>query len=116
LKEDCKLPNQTFKTIVRIPIEPAPSDPSWIIKKHARRKFNPLEAEDFFRHEFEEEFKRLALDLQNQQHDSSMPGKNLKQDPNHLNQWVYVPTTAALRKVVGHYNSKKRNFMKCMDG
>ena len=41
-------------------------------------------------------------------------GKKL--DANHINQWVFVPTTEVLTKVVGLYNSKKRNFMKCMDG
>jgi hypothetical protein len=43
-----------------IPFEPAPADPSWIIKKHARKKFNPLEAEEYYKHEFEEEHRRLV--------------------------------------------------------
>ena len=42
-------------TIVRIPIEPAPRDPSWLVKKYSRRKLNPLEAEESFKHEYEEE-------------------------------------------------------------
>jgi hypothetical protein len=45
--------------VVLIPFERAPADPKWLLKKHARRKLNPLEAEDYFKHEFEEEHKKL---------------------------------------------------------
>jgi hypothetical protein len=33
-----------MKTIVLIPTEPAPSDPEWLIKKHAGHKLTPEES------------------------------------------------------------------------
>jgi len=101
---------------VRIPIEPAPADPSWVIKKHARRKFNPLEAEEYYKNEFEEECRRLINDVQNATNDAMKVDKRRSQNLNHINQWLNVPSEAAMSKVVAQYNSKKRNFMKCMDG
>ena len=91
IKEDLKLPTSSFKTIVRIPIEPAPADPSWVIKKHARRKFNPLEAEEYYRNEFEEEYRRLISDVQNATNDEMKVDKRRSQNLNHINQWLNIP-------------------------
>jgi hypothetical protein len=91
IKQDFKLPTSSFKTIVLIPIEPAPADPSWIIKKHARRKFNPLEAEEYYKYEFEEEYRRLIIDVQNATNDAMKVDKRKTQNLNHINQWLNVP-------------------------
>lgn len=36
---------QEMKTYLRIPYERAPEDPSWLMKAHAGRKLDPIEAE-----------------------------------------------------------------------
>jgi len=38
-----------MKTIVLIPFEPAPEDPIWLRKKHAGKKLDPLEAEEYYK-------------------------------------------------------------------
>lgn len=49
-----------MKSYVKIPFEPAPRDPSWLLKKYSKRKMNPLESEEYFKHLFEEDH-RLIL-------------------------------------------------------
>ena len=39
-----------MKTIVLIPFEPAPEDPPWLLKKHANKKLNPIEAEEYYKY------------------------------------------------------------------
>lgn len=36
-----------MKTVVLIPTEPAPKDPSWMIKRHAGRKLDPMELAEY---------------------------------------------------------------------
>ncbi len=38
-----------MKTIVLIPTEPAPEDPLWLRKKHANKKLDALEAEEYYK-------------------------------------------------------------------
>lgn len=35
-------------TFLRIPFERAPEDPSWLTKKKAGRKLDPIEAEEYY--------------------------------------------------------------------
>ncbi len=51
---------EEMKTYVKIPFEPAPRDPSWLLKKYSGKKMNPLESEEYFKHIFEEDH-RLIL-------------------------------------------------------
>jgi hypothetical protein len=38
-----------MKTVLLIPFEPAPADPTWLVKAQAGKKLDPLEVEQFFR-------------------------------------------------------------------
>lgn len=40
-------------TIVRIPTEPAIEDPKWLLKKHAGKKLDSLEAEEYYKYLFD---------------------------------------------------------------
>jgi hypothetical protein len=46
-----------MKTIWRIPYQRAPVDPSWLLKKKAGRKLDPIEVEEYFRYKFEQSYK-----------------------------------------------------------
>jgi len=48
-----------MKTYVKIPIEPAPKDPSWIVKKHSHKKMNPIESEEYYKHLFDEDYRLI---------------------------------------------------------
>jgi hypothetical protein len=37
-----------MKTLVLIPFEPAPKEPDWLIKKHAGKKLDALEMEEYY--------------------------------------------------------------------
>ena len=41
-----------LRTIVLIPFEKAPKDPSWLTKKHARKRLNIWETEEYFKNEY----------------------------------------------------------------
>lgn len=43
-----------MKTFLKIPFERAPEDPSWLVKKKAGRKLNPLEAEEYYKFKFKQ--------------------------------------------------------------
>ena len=75
-----------------------------------------MEAEDYYRHEFEVEHRRLISDVQNASNDAKKIDKRRSQNLNHINQWLNIPSAAGVSKVVAQYNSKKKNFLKCMDG
>jgi hypothetical protein len=45
-----------MRTFVRIPYERAPEDPSWMTKKKAGKKLDPMEAEEYFNVRYEQEF------------------------------------------------------------
>lgn len=75
-----------------------------------------MEAEEYYRNEFEEEYRRLISDVQNATNDEMKVDKRRSQNLNHINQWLNIPYKAGISKVVAQYNSKKKNFMKCMDG
>ena len=47
-------------TNVKIPIEPAPKDPKWIIKKHAGKKLDPIELEEYFHYKHDQDKKYLT--------------------------------------------------------
>jgi hypothetical protein len=38
-----------MKTELLIPTEVAPKDPRWLMKKHANKKLDPLEAEEYYK-------------------------------------------------------------------
>jgi hypothetical protein len=44
--------NDKLRTIVLIPFEKAPKDPSWLTKKHARKRLNIWETEEYFKNEY----------------------------------------------------------------
>lgn len=44
-----------MKTEVKIPIVPAKSDPTWLLKKHAGKKLDPIETEEYYSHQFQKE-------------------------------------------------------------
>ena len=46
-----------MKTILLIPVVPAKEDPSWMIKKHAGKKLDPIEAEEYYNYLYEEDLK-----------------------------------------------------------
>jgi hypothetical protein len=48
-----------MKTYMRIANERAPEAPSWMSKKKAGRKLNPMEAEEYFKDKFEKEYEQL---------------------------------------------------------
>jgi len=41
-------------TFLRIPFERAPEDPSWLTKKKAGRKLDPIEAEEYYKFKFKQ--------------------------------------------------------------
>lgn len=47
-------------TEVLIPIQPAPKDPKWMIKKHAGKKLDPLEIEEYLKFKHDNENKYLV--------------------------------------------------------
>ena len=48
-----------MKTIMKIPFQRAPVGPSWLTKKKAGRKLNPIEANQWLKAKFEEEHQKL---------------------------------------------------------
>lgn len=44
---------------MRIAYERAPEAPTWMSKKKAGRKLNPMEAEEYFKYKFDQEFDQL---------------------------------------------------------
>jgi hypothetical protein len=42
-----------MKTFMKIPFERAKEDPSWLTKKHAGLKLDPIEIEEYYRYKFE---------------------------------------------------------------
>ena len=42
-----------MKTVLRIATQRAPEDPTWMVKKKAGKKLNPLEADEYFAYKFE---------------------------------------------------------------
>jgi hypothetical protein len=48
-----------MKTFLRIPFERAPESPSWMIKKKAGRKLDPVEAECYYKWKYEKETEDL---------------------------------------------------------
>lgn len=53
----------TYKTIVNIPIERAPKDPSWLLKYNSRTiKLDPVEAEESLKYAFEEEYQKHLVE------------------------------------------------------
>ena len=42
-----------MKTVMKIAFERAPEAPSWMSKKKAGRKLNPMEAEEYFKDKYE---------------------------------------------------------------
>jgi hypothetical protein len=42
-----------MKTELLIPYEMPPKDPSWLIKKHANKKLDPLESEEYYKFLFD---------------------------------------------------------------
>lgn len=48
-----------MKTYLRIPFERAPEDPSWLTKKKAGRKLNPIEAEEYYKFKFKQSEEQL---------------------------------------------------------
>lgn len=48
-----------MKTYLKIPFERAPEDPSWLTKKKAGRKLDPLEAEEYFKFKYAEQEKKM---------------------------------------------------------
>lgn len=46
-----------MKTIVLIPTEPAPEDPQWLLKKHANKKLDPIEIEEYYKYLQENDLK-----------------------------------------------------------
>jgi hypothetical protein len=53
-----------MKTVLRIPFEPAPVDPSWLLKGHSGRKMDALEVEHFMAYQFERDHQNLISDFQ----------------------------------------------------
>jgi len=41
-------------TFLKIPFERAPEDPSWLTKKKAGRKLDPIEAEEYYKFKFKQ--------------------------------------------------------------
>lgn len=52
----------TMKTVLLIPHTPAPADPDWLLKGHAGKKLDPLEAEWFYFWKHCQDFKKLKND------------------------------------------------------
>lgn len=52
---------ELMKTIVLIPTHPAPVDPTWLTKRHAGRKLNALEAQEYYKDVFDRELEWLKV-------------------------------------------------------
>jgi hypothetical protein len=52
-----------MRTLVKIPQEKAPEDPEWLLKKHERKRLNPLEAEEYYKYLYERDHQRLLVDM-----------------------------------------------------
>lgn len=48
-----------MKTIVKIPFERAPEDPSWIIKRKSGKVLTSDESQEYYKFEFEKELKEM---------------------------------------------------------
>ena len=48
-----------MKTLVLIPTEPAPEDPSWMMKRHAGRKLSAEESQQYYEHIYNQSLERL---------------------------------------------------------
>lgn len=48
-----------MKTFMRIPYQRAPEDPSWLLKKKAGRKLDPIEVEEYYRYQFDQSHKAM---------------------------------------------------------
>ena len=48
-----------MRTEVKIPFEPAPADPEWMIRKYAGLKLNAEELEQFYSWHHDQQYKRL---------------------------------------------------------
>jgi hypothetical protein len=51
-----------MKTFMRIATERAPEDPTWMVKKKAGKKLNPIEADEYFAYKFEQDHNRLITE------------------------------------------------------
>jgi hypothetical protein len=49
-------------TEVLIPMEPAPADPTWMIKRHSGKKLDPLELEEYYEYIFQKDHQALITD------------------------------------------------------
>lgn len=49
-------------TIMKIPFERAPEAPSWMSKKKAGRRLDPVEAEEFYSHKYQGEYDGMVSD------------------------------------------------------
>lgn len=77
-----------MRTIVLIPTEPAPEDPSWLIKKHSHRKLDPIEIEEYFSYEWEKDHKFLVRGRDG---------------------WVGVPSRQVLIDIIYKYHNIKKH-------
>ena len=50
-----------------------------------------MEAEEYYRNEYEEEYRRLISDVQNATNDEMKVDKRRSQNLNHINQWLNIP-------------------------
>ena len=51
-------PEEMF-TVMKIPTQRAPEDPSWVVKKKSGRRLDPVEYEEYFKNKYDEEFTKL---------------------------------------------------------
>jgi hypothetical protein len=49
-------------TVLRIPFKRAEEAPSWLSKKKAGRKLDPIEAEEYYHYQFEKEHESLMAE------------------------------------------------------
>ena len=53
-----------MKTILLIPTHPAPEDPEWIQKGHSGRKMDSIEAEQWFKYKYDQDWKKWKTDTE----------------------------------------------------
>eukprot|EP00347_Sterkiella_histriomuscorum_P004491 403360262 len=74
-----------MRTLVLIPYEPAPQDPDWLVKKHANKKLDPLETEQYYKFIQDQELKQFWT------------GK----------QWGDIPSYTTLQNIMQKYHNLK---------
>lgn len=52
-----------MRTEVKIPVTPAPTDPDWMIRKHAGKKLNVREIDEYYKWKFDKDNEILVREL-----------------------------------------------------